>query len=391
MTAIRGVLLAGRFRSYRDLNAMSAEDQRNTLITELAGRTNQPGGHFQGMNDEDLADAGAALVFMRAAAIRDDVTLKTMSDDDQRNTMITEVTAQLGLTGFGLQAFSNRQIVERSLAANSYIFGVLLAGGFRTYRDLDAMSFEDQRNTLITELTGRTDQPVGHYQAMNDEELANAGATLVFLRTAAIRDDATLKTISDDGQRNILITEVTAQLGLHGFLLQGATNLQLVRLALDGDQPTPDEQRVIDLINEQRQQHGCQVPLRPDIRLTLAARGHSRDLADHPGLWETLLEGEPGHIGSDGSTPSDRITAAVGSTGTENVFVGWFFGATAAPGPDDALKWWLNSPPHRTNLLNCDHTTTGVGIATGSGTIPAGQSNAGSAATFYYFTQDFHD
>lgn len=37
---------------------------------------------------------------MRAAAIRDDVTLKTMSDDGQRNTMITEVTAQLGLSGF---------------------------------------------------------------------------------------------------------------------------------------------------------------------------------------------------------------------------------------------------------------------------------------------------
>lgn len=53
---------------------------------------------------------------MRAAAIRDDVTLKTMSDDGQRNTMITEVTAQLGLSGFGLQAFNNRQIVERSLA-----------------------------------------------------------------------------------------------------------------------------------------------------------------------------------------------------------------------------------------------------------------------------------
>jgi uncharacterized protein YkwD len=271
------------------------------------------------------------------------------------------------------------------------IRGVLLAGRFRSYRDLNAMSAEDQRNTLITELAGRTNQPGGHFQGMNDEAVANAGATLVFLRAAAIRDDVTLKAMSDDDQRNTMIVEVTGQLGLHGFLLQDETSIQLVRLALDGDQPTQDEQRVIDLINEQRQQNGCQVPLRPDTRLTLTARGHSRDLADHPGLWEAPLDGEPGHLGSDGSTPSDRIIAAVGSAGTENEFVGWFFGAAAAPGPDDALKWWLNSPPHRANLLNCHHTTTGVGIATGSGIIPAGQPNAGSAATFYYFTQDFHD
>jgi hypothetical protein len=42
MNLIRGVLLAGKFRSQHDLNGMSRDDQRNILIVEMAGRTNQP-------------------------------------------------------------------------------------------------------------------------------------------------------------------------------------------------------------------------------------------------------------------------------------------------------------------------------------------------------------
>jgi hypothetical protein len=43
MSLIRGVPLLGRFRSQRQLSTMSPDDQRNTLIVELAGRTNPLG------------------------------------------------------------------------------------------------------------------------------------------------------------------------------------------------------------------------------------------------------------------------------------------------------------------------------------------------------------
>ena len=36
MSLIRGVLLAGKFRTHHELNRMSQEDQRNTLIVEMA-------------------------------------------------------------------------------------------------------------------------------------------------------------------------------------------------------------------------------------------------------------------------------------------------------------------------------------------------------------------
>jgi len=117
MSLIRGVLLAGKFRTQHELNRMSPEEQRNTLIVELSGRTNQSGAHFQAMNDFVLAGAGAVLVFLREAKIRTDRQLKAMSDDDQRNTLIVEIGAQTGL-GSKLQGLSNMDLVRVGLGVD---------------------------------------------------------------------------------------------------------------------------------------------------------------------------------------------------------------------------------------------------------------------------------
>jgi hypothetical protein len=120
----------------------------------------------------------------------------------------------------------------------SLIRGVLLAGQFRTHHELNGMSQEDQRNTLIVELSNRSNQ--NNFQAFNDAELADAGAVLVFLRTARIRDDAQLKTISIDDMRNILIVEIDGQTHL-GSRLQGLSNMDLVLLGLGVDVFVPNE------------------------------------------------------------------------------------------------------------------------------------------------------
>lgn len=244
MSLIRGVL-AGNFRTQHELNTMSADDQRNTLIVELTGRTNQPVGHFQAMDDATLAGTGAVLVFLRRAKIRTDAQLKTISDDDQRNILIVEIDGQNHM-GSRLQGLSNMDLVRVGLgsdlatkgivpgAVSSFIRGVLLAGQFRTHHELNAMSADDQRNTLIVELSNRTNQSVGHFQAMNDDTLAGTGAVLVFLRETKIRTDAELKTISDDDQRNILIVEIDGQTHF-GSRLQGLSNIDLVLAGLGVD------------------------------------------------------------------------------------------------------------------------------------------------------------
>ncbi|MBL1105335.1 CAP domain-containing protein [Streptomyces sp. 5-8] len=156
--------------------------------------------------------------------------------------------------------------------------------------------------------------------------------------------------------------------------------------------PTPvvamdaQELQAFELANQLRQQNGSP-PVQVERLLVDAARFHSQDLADHPGQWEVKWNGWPGHVGSDGSTPPDRIIKAVGSPGSENVYVAYYYGNVDPPPPQQAVNWWLtHDQEHRANLLDPAHRTSGIGIAYGAGMTPDGHQG-----TFFYFTQDFHD
>jgi len=110
------------------------------------------------------------------------------------------------------------------------ISSVLIVGKFRRQSDLVGIALDDQRNILITELGGRTNQSGGYYQSLDNETLAGVGALLVYFRAAKIRNDQDIKTLSDDDMRNIFIVEIYGRTGRTD--LQGLTNIQLVRLAL---------------------------------------------------------------------------------------------------------------------------------------------------------------
>ncbi|MGC3971892.1 MAG: hypothetical protein QM775_32475 [Pirellulales bacterium] len=183
---------------------------------------------------------GAVLVYLRTARIRDDAALKGMTSDDMRNILIVELGAQTHLSGPVLQGMSNIELVllglgkpqPGSLALGNYIRGVLLAGQFRTQHELNQMSADDQRNTLIVEMAAHSNQ--SNFQALNDFQLGGVGAVMVFLRGAGIRTDADLKKMSADDQRNVAIVEVGAQTNL-GSKLQGLTNMDIVLTALGVD------------------------------------------------------------------------------------------------------------------------------------------------------------
>jgi len=111
---ISSVLIVGQFRRQSDLVGMSLDDQRNILIVELGGRTNQSGGYYQSLDNDTLAGVGAMLVFVRAAKIRNDQTIKTLTDDDIRNIFIVEIYGRTGRTD--LQGLSNIQLVRLALS-----------------------------------------------------------------------------------------------------------------------------------------------------------------------------------------------------------------------------------------------------------------------------------
>lgn len=241
MSLIRGVLLAGMFRKQHELNGMTNDDQRNTLIVGLHGLSNQSIGHYQGMSDDTLAGVGALLAYLRMTGIRNDAGLKKMSDDDMRNTLIVELDAQTRLGGALLQGMSNMELAllgmgkapPNSLQPGSFVRGVLLAGKFGSQHALNKVTPDNQRNTLIFQLATHSNQ--NNYQAFNDFDLAGMGAALVFLRASGIRSDSDLKKMSADDQRNTLIVEIGAQTHIEGHKLQGLKNMDLIRLALGVD------------------------------------------------------------------------------------------------------------------------------------------------------------
>jgi hypothetical protein len=240
MSLIRGVLLAGRFHTQHELNTLSADNQRNRLIFELSTRTKHSGSSLQASDDLTVAAWSAVFVFLREAKIRTDAQLKTMSADDQRNTLIVEVDAQTNLGGAHLQSLKNMDLVllalgkeaSSSLTRGTFLRGVLVAGRFATQHELNKLSADSQRNRLIFELSTRTKHSGATLQGSDDFVLAGWGAVFVLLREAGIRTDAQLKTMTADDQRNTLIVEVEAQTKLGIANLQGLRNMDLVRLAL---------------------------------------------------------------------------------------------------------------------------------------------------------------
>lgn len=112
---LRGILLAGKWRTEEELNHTSTENKRNTLIVEMAHHTNQDGGVFQAMNDETLIGVGAVVVFLREAGIRDDDALRKMSHDDQRNILIIEDNNRTDRPIGELQGLKNQELVQIGL------------------------------------------------------------------------------------------------------------------------------------------------------------------------------------------------------------------------------------------------------------------------------------
>jgi uncharacterized protein YkwD len=129
--------------------------------------------------------------------------------------------------------------------------------------------------------------------------------------------------------------------------------------------------RAIARTNGYRAKYAPNCPqLRYNAQLTLAAYGHSADMAQHGFL---------NHTGSNGSTVPQRIAAAGYhyTTWAENVT--WY-----APTPEQAVDDWFNETPpndgHRRNILGCTLHDVGIGFY---------DNPHDSAGARYYWTQDF--
>ena len=121
-----------------------------------------------------------------------------------------------------------------------------------------------------------------------------------------------------------------------------------------GDAPVNSASAVEDFVrlaNDARDDAGCDDDLHWQPDVAAVAQAHSEDMRSH-GYFE--------HVDRSGRTPMQRVQAAGVPVRAvaENIAQGHPTGAAVLDG-------WLRSPGHRTNLLNCDYTHHGVGLAGG--------------------------
>ncbi|SDO34555.1 Uncharacterized conserved protein YkwD, contains CAP (CSP/antigen 5/PR1) domain [Geodermatophilus sp. DSM 45219] len=111
------------------------------------------------------------------------------------------------------------------------------------------------------------------------------------------------------------------------------------------------EGQVLALVNAARAEAGCGT-LTADSGLAAVARAHSADMRDRDYF---------SHTSPEGLSPFDRAErAGVDYSRAENIAFGQ---ADAAA----VMEAWLDSPGHRANILDCELTKLGVGVAEGTG------------------------
>ena len=126
---------------------------------------------------------------------------------------------------------------------------------------------------------------------------------------------------------------------------------------------------VHQLVNRERESRG--IPgLSYEHHLAFIARGHSRDMAHHNYL---------GHVNGQGESPTDRARRK-GYRFTDGNYIGigencqqlWNVGQdrsgkTYRKNPhqlaNEAVRGWMNSPGHRSNILNSNYKVEGIGFA----------------------------
>jgi uncharacterized protein YkwD len=112
---------------------------------------------------------------------------------------------------------------------------------------------------------------------------------------------------------------------------------------------------IVCLINIERAKHGLR-PLRLSKRLTRAGRRHVLDMARFNYF---------SHDGRRGSSFVDRIMRAGYTRGAHRWYVGenLVWGSGDRTSPRASVEAWMNSPPHRANILRPKFRHIGLGVA----------------------------
>ncbi len=143
------------------------------------------------------------------------------------------------------------------------------------------------------------------------------------------------------------------------------------------------ERQIHHQINRERQKYGLS-PLAWDELLAAIARKHSSDMASYHFFSHTNLQGEDPvmrakKLGWDKKKPADANTWAIGPG--ENIFMNHLYDKVVTTKQDgvavkkeyvwktqkeivqSTVQGWMDSPPHRKNILSPKYDQQGIGVS----------------------------
>lgn len=136
-------------------------------------------------------------------------------------------------------------------------------------------------------------------------------------------------------------------------------------------QATPSEEvvkEIVSAVTDYRKKMDLP-PLQTNDKLMAIAQRHADNLARQ----DKFGDKDNGHV-LDGKGPTDRFKDGGYTCSLWSENVGWNQGYKN--GGTKMIDWWINSPPHKANLVNKNFTEIGVGAAKG-------------ASGKWYYVQDF--
>jgi uncharacterized protein YkwD len=141
------------------------------------------------------------------------------------------------------------------------------------------------------------------------------------------------------------------------------------------------ENSVVCLINERRDSAGVR-PVVENGRLRHAAVHHA-DAMVSAGFFS--------HDSPNGTSFVDRIESSGYMRGARRWLVGenLVWGSGTRSTPESLVQSWMDSPPHRANLLRGRFREVGVGVRRGS-PYNGGEQNAATISSEYGFRTPFH-
>jgi hypothetical protein len=239
---LNGVLLAGGWRDAEWVKQKSDDEKRNTVITEVDKQT-KDGPNPQGLNNDELAGRAAVIILLIRAGFATPASLKKITDVEQRKLLILANAAHTGIPLLELEGLSNQVLVNMGLkewfeqAKIPFKIEMTLEGALLASginAEWAKKQQDDSKRERLIQVVGSQTKDASSVQGLSDNQLIGKAAILVFLFEIGLYDHKKLSSFTGIEHRQLLIKAIDNNTAMARSDLQNLGDYELVVVGLCG-------------------------------------------------------------------------------------------------------------------------------------------------------------